>query len=180
MPAPKTTREDIIRLRSNNGFGLVIDGELVDATEQEQLNQALELACECGFLDLAQDLHERGAAIVGNAEPLKAAAEYDHLGVAQFLVANGADIDGRSREQGQTALMDAAGAASLRVFQFLIENGADTTATADDGSTALDWAHSGRNSACIPELQLPADAIAHYDTIIETLLAKPNGRRTKP
>ncbi|MFO0821472.1 MAG: ankyrin repeat domain-containing protein [Pirellulales bacterium] len=181
MPAPKTTREDIVRLLNNNGFGFVVDGELVEGTKQEQLKQALELACECGFLELAQDLHKRGAAIVGNSEPLKAAAEYDRLDVAKFLVANGADINGRSREQGQTALMDAAGAASLRVFQFLTEIGADTMATAEDGSTALDWALSGRNSASIPELHIPEDAVKNYDTIIGTLLADiPNGRRTKP
>ena len=179
MPAPKTTREDIVRLLNNNGFGFVVDGERVEASKQEQLNQALELACECGFLDLVQDLHERGAAIVGNAEPLKAAAEYDRLHVAQFLVANGAEINGRSREQGQTALMDAAGAASMNVFSFLVEIGADLDATAEDGSTALDWARNGRHSALIPELRVRADAIDDYDTIIQTLTAAcQRGRRT--
>lgn len=171
MHTSKTTREDIIRMLNNNGFGFIVDGEIVHTSQQEQLNQAFELACKCCFIDLVRELHERGAEIVGNAEPLKTAADYNQLEVAQFLVERGADINGHSLEQGQTALMDAAGSASLAVFQFLIELGADVDATDENGSTALDWARAGRHSALIPELRVLADAIRKYDTIIETLSA---------
>lgn len=58
MHASKTTREDIIRMLNNNGFGFIVDGEIVHASQQEQLNQAFELACKCGFIDLVQELHQ--------------------------------------------------------------------------------------------------------------------------
>lgn len=164
-----TTRENILELLDNDGFGNIVDGECVSVSRQEQLNRALVLACECGYLDLVEKLHRDGAQICGNPDALCAAADFDHLKIATYLVDNGADIDAPAQQLRQTPLMDAAGSASLRVLRYLLQIGADTDAKCDDGMTALDWARMGRNTATLPEMQPNESVLNDYDKIIDIL-----------
>ena len=169
MPNPKTSRENILEMLANNGFGNLVDGQVVHVSRQEQLNRALRLACECGYLDLVQQLHRDGAQIHGNSDALCTAADFDELQIAKYLIDNGADVNAPAKQLGQTPLMDAAGSGSLRVLRYLLERGADTTAQCDEGMTALDWAKMGRHSAALPEMPTVDGVLNDYDTIIETL-----------
>jgi ankyrin repeat protein len=141
-------------------------------TRQQQLNQALNLACKYGYVDLAEELCRDGAEILVNPDPLCIAADFDELRIAEYLVEHGADIDARSLQFGQTPLMDAAGSASLGVFNYLLQRGADTTAMCNDGMTALDWAKMGRHTAALPETPTVDGVLQDYDTIIEMLTQK--------
>lgn len=169
MLHPKTTQENILEMLVNNGFANLVDGQIVHVSRQEQLNRALRLACECGYVDLVEKLHQEGAEIFGNSELLCVAADFDQLSIAEYLVEHGADINAHSIPFGQTPLMEAAGSASLSVFQYLMSKGADTTAVCENGMTALEWALMGRHSASLPEFSTDERMLANYDTIIELL-----------
>ncbi|MEZ6128822.1 MAG: ankyrin repeat domain-containing protein [Planctomycetaceae bacterium] len=155
---------------ANNGFANLVDGQIVHITHQEQLNRALSLACECGFIHLVEELHHNGAEIYGNPQPLCVAAEFDELRIAEYLVEHGADVDAHSDQMGQTPLMEAAGSASLSVCQYLLKLGADTTAVCDGGMTALEWALMGRHTAALPEIPTRDGVLDDYDKIIEMLI----------
>lgn len=170
MRAAEITPEDIMRLLNNNGFRNLVGNQPVDVAPQERLNRALALACECGHLDLARELHDRGAEIRNNAEPLNAAADYDHSEIAKFLIDHGADVNGRARMFGETALMTAAGSASVAVLRLLLARGADPDAVDNEGANALTWANNGRHTAALPEMGTETDVITAYDTIIQTLI----------
>ena len=166
------TRENILEMLADNGFADLVDGKAIHASQQEQLDRAFRLACECGYLDLVQKLHRDGAQIRGNPEPLCTAADFDELQIAKYLIVNGADLNAPAKKLGQTPLMDAAGSASLRVLQYLLQRGADTTARCDAGMTALDWANMGRHSATLPAMRTENGVLTDYDTIIELLTSK--------
>ena len=61
---------------------------------------------------------------------------------------HGCDISERSAQQGDTALLVAAGSGSEEVVSLLLEKGADIKATNEKGPTAL---HTGRD----PLLETP-------------------------
>lgn len=171
---PSKTPEDIRRRFASNGFANLLGGTIVHVRKQEQLNRAFVCACERGYLDLPKQLHSEGAEIRGSPEPLRAAAEFDQLQVAEYLVENGADIDAPARQRGQTPLMDAAGSASVRVVRYLLQLGADGSLVCDYGKTALDWAEMSLKSVLLPEMQTENDVLNDYDRIIQLLRPRPN------
>ena len=168
MRTSEITPDDIMRLLNSNGFADLVGNQTVNVAPQEQLNRALALACRCGHVDLARELHDRGAEIRSNAEPLNAAADYDHPEIAKFLIEHGADVNGRARMFGETALMTAAGSASVEVFQLLLARGANPQAVDSHGANALTWANNGRHTAALPEMGAEPNVIADYDAIIQT------------
>jgi ankyrin repeat protein len=68
-------------------------------------------------------------------------AAYDgHKEVVELLIANGADVNVRSRERGSTPLHHAALLGHNQVIELLIAKGADVNAKDDNGDTPLDTA----------------------------------------
>ncbi len=71
--------------------------------------------------------------------PLHWAALKGHKDVAEFLLANNAEVDGRDK-YGHTPLHSAANGGSKEVAVLLLAHGADVNAKADDGETPLHMA----------------------------------------
>jgi len=103
---------------------------------------AIALAAWRGNLEAVKWLLERGAKI--NAPPRKWSALHyavfaGHADVADFLIAQGADIDAQSTN-GSTVLMMAVYEGHPALARKLIEKGADRTPKNDWGDGALEWA----------------------------------------
>jgi ankyrin repeat protein len=90
---------------------------------------------------IARWLLERGAAVEGTGEryatPLVVAAQIGDLAAVQTLLAYGADVGGRNRESGETALHAAAREVYPAVVRALVAAGAPTDARDAAGLTPL-------------------------------------------
>jgi len=71
--------------------------------------------------------------------PLHEAAANGHTDVAEFLLANDADVNARAMND-LTPLHQAASAGRSKVTELLLAKGADVNAKASSGNTALDMA----------------------------------------
>ena len=169
----KLTRSDIRRLLENDGFQTIEDGKPAKLPISEQRLRAMEHACELGFVDIASELRELGVDIASNSELLRIAADSHQLEIVEFLISNGANVNGRSEQFGQPPIMDAAGSGAIDIFNLLVRHGADISATCEDGTSALDWARNGKNTIEHMEWVESEQIIKNYDTIIETILANP-------
>lgn len=103
---------------------------------------ALVLAAWKGRLDAVKWLLERGARI--NSEPRQWSALHyavfaGHKEVADYLMAQGADIDARSTN-GSSVLMMAIYEGREELVRTLVEKGADRTVKNDWGDGGLEWA----------------------------------------
>lgn len=103
---------------------------------------ALALAAWKGKLDVVKWLLERGARINGAPRqwsPLHYAVFAGHKEIANFLIAQGADIDARSTN-GSSVLMMAVYEGHEDLARTLVEKGADRTVKNDWGDGGLEWA----------------------------------------
>jgi ankyrin repeat protein len=71
----------------------------------------------------------------------------NHLHVAAFLIAHGADVNGQNTPLGQTALHAAALAGSARMVEMLLKESADPNARDRAGQTALHLAYRDKRVA---------------------------------
>jgi hypothetical protein len=116
-----------------------------------------------GAVDDVRALLRAGASLdlrdptsAGDAEtPLHAAASSGHPAVVAVLLAEGADVNGRSA-CGSTALIRAATAGDLPSTQILLDAGADPSVRNDAGRTALGCVPA--NASALSELLIARDA----------------------
>jgi len=94
--------------------------------------------------------------------PLCAAAATDRTGIAQTLLAAGAEVDGRE-SGGWTALLWAASNGHADTARVLIEAGADVNAANDDGDTPLTLAARRGALGVVRELLAAGADPATYD-----------------
>ena len=78
-----------------------------------------------------------GAKTQGTSNAFQHAAFEGHLGVLDYLLDEGAEIDARRSGNGATALLLAAHNGHTEVVEWLLHNGADTQSARDDGVTPL-------------------------------------------
>uniref|UniRef100_A0A914H8K7 Ankyrin repeat protein n=1 Tax=Globodera rostochiensis TaxID=31243 RepID=A0A914H8K7_GLORO len=121
----------------------MFDGELTTFS-------ALYYAAHFGHLDVCRMLVLNGRVDVNKAEiegerPLRIAALHGHLPVVQFLVENGAYINGTDGDSF-TPLMSAARALNTLVVQILLDRGADKNLRANNGMTAAGFPGTGSSS----------------------------------
>jgi ankyrin repeat protein len=100
-------------------------------------------AAEKGDLTKVKELLKQDPALVSARDkmgktPLHLAAENDHKDVAEFLLANGADINAKDSNGGFTPLdLALSGARYKEMVEFLLAKGADANATSNQGLTPL-------------------------------------------
>lgn len=112
----------------------------------------LHSAAQAGMVDTARLLIEAGADVDARSTggyypgttPFMEAAEGGHRDVLALLLANGAEVNAADtsewNEGGRTALFLAVERGDPETVQWLLDNGADASATRNDGYTALDVA----------------------------------------
>lgn len=85
----------------------------------------------------------------GNETALARAAMAGQCAIADYLIAQGANIDSRN-SKGNTPLIHAAYYGHMKMAKLLLRRGADTTAIGSDGTNpkgVVGWANSGNNPA---------------------------------
>lgn len=107
-------------------------------------------AASSGKIEMVALLLDYGAAMATKSyDALKGAVRFDHAAIVAFLLARGADVEGRlrdgqrlsdetSREPAPLSL--AAMKGNTLIAQLLLEHGADVNAVGPTGRTALHWA----------------------------------------
>ncbi len=106
-----------------------------------QQNEKLVEACKVGDLPAVRQLVAEGAEInqQGRAGPLFYAAHGGHAVTIEWLVDNGADLNGRN-SKNSTPLMAAAEQGRLECVKLLLRLGADVNARNNDNMTARGYA----------------------------------------
>jgi ankyrin repeat protein len=89
------------------------------------------------------------------------AAQKGKLDDVRFLQQNGAYINQRSGDYNSTPLMEASLYGHLEVVKFLVEKGADITATDDDGDTAFFYARWGEHYPVIDYLRSQSTSLLY-------------------
>jgi hypothetical protein len=105
----------------------------------------------CFLLGIALSLSCLPQAHGSNSEltPLMEAAENGQTDSVKRLIANGANVNAKSREIGLTALMCATFKGYPDIVSILIANKADVNATTNDGKPVLYFAVDGNNSRIV-------------------------------
>ncbi|WP_425148024.1 ankyrin repeat domain-containing protein [Deinococcus sp.] len=117
----------------------------------------LGLCAFFGYLELARNLLERGAAVdvpsrpPMSVTPLGSAAAGNHTALCALLLDAGADPNAR-QQGGFTPLLSAAQNGNLELLDLLTARAADPAAQTDDGRSALDLAREGSHSLLIDRL----------------------------
>ena len=114
--------------------------------------------------------------------PLSWAALLGQTEIAELLIRNGADVNGRNRDGG-TALHGAAFLGHADTVQLLVRKGADVNATNDKGETSLfvmgaDWAIT-EYIAGLLEIEVDAENVKNGRTEIAGILRQ-NGTEHNP
>ncbi|THW99794.1 hypothetical protein D6D13_09929 [Aureobasidium pullulans] len=114
----------------------------------DYLDLPLESACRNGSLEVIRMLLEYGAKVdAGDSGALKAASGSGHIGVAQLLLAQGANVNGR-RKSG-TPIQAACSGGHLKLVELLLVNGADPNAAGGNSGNALSNACLSGNIALV-------------------------------
>lgn len=107
--------------------------------------------------------HKDENGLLDDATALHIAAAEGHLGIAEDLIAAGAEVDAHDFVKS-TPLMDAAQRSRPHIVKFLLEKGADANHTASESYTALMLA--ARNG-CIECADLLLKNNAHIDAVMD-------------
>ena len=164
-----TTPDDIRRMIAEDGFGDLIDGQMVAIPHGEKLIRALAIAAEYGFFELVQELVREGADPKQATEALIAAAEADQVEVVRFLINAGVPVDSRCKMFGASALMHAAGSGAAKSVKMLLESDADQHATDKEGKSARGWAEMGLNSGHWEQMPMPPELNAGFCEVLAAL-----------
>ena len=126
-------------------------------------------AAENDHLPLVEELLQESADLIACADALIAACESRHFRIVEYLLANGADINGRGAFSGEIPLMASAGAGFVDGVKLLLRLGADVTLLdGDEELDALGWARMGGSEPNFFH-GMPDDARAAFATIIQML-----------
>jgi hypothetical protein len=118
-----------------------------------QAATALGEAARSGYTELVQEFLQSGVGVDardgGGCTPLMLAASGGKAEAIQLLIQAGADVNARDDQYGRTPLTWLVAAkhpvrAYLKVARLLLDARADPNTSANDGTTALDWAIDGR------------------------------------
>ncbi|GAQ88338.1 hypothetical protein KFL_004190090 [Klebsormidium nitens] len=119
-------------------------------------------AAKSGDLRLCKELLASGGIDVNQPNPdkggwtaLQLSVFYQHPEVAEFLLDNGAEIDGRNAS-GNTALQFACIKSDVRLANLLIDRGADVFAMSNDKGTAIDYAEEWGGEEIVNFIHLKA------------------------
>ncbi|THW90548.1 hypothetical protein D6D15_04451 [Aureobasidium pullulans] len=111
----------------------------------DYLNLPLEIACRNGTLEVINMLLKYGAKVDAcDSGALTAACEVGHIGIAQLLLAQGADVNGRRKSK--TPIQAACSGGHLELVELLLDRGADVNARGGKLGTALCSAASINNA----------------------------------
>jgi ankyrin repeat protein len=132
---------ETLRALVANGVGLLDEMEDTSplAMAVEKRNPQMVLA----LLDLGHNPNLGGIVV-----PLAEAAQNGDSQIIDLLLARGANIN-ESGEEGETALMWAAGAGHLSIVRRLLDAGSDAKQQDREGQDALDYAVNGRRTEVI-------------------------------
>jgi len=147
-------RGDVVGVRAAVADGAGLLDEMEDTSP-------LALAVEKGDASMVEALLDMGhdPSLGGIVVPLALAARNNNVRIVDLLLKRGANVD-KLGEQGETALMWAAGAGNVKVLKRLLELGADLKRRDNDGCDALEYAVNGR---CREVLVAPSSGI--YDLL---------------
>ncbi|MDR1815140.1 MAG: ankyrin repeat domain-containing protein [Clostridiales Family XIII bacterium] len=101
---------------------------------------ALYVAIDNGYIEKAKILLERGAHVNSTAMPVLESAARQGRHITEFLLDEGADVNLQDEDTGTTALMGAAEWNTTSSIKLLLEAGADPTIQDNEGKTAYDHA----------------------------------------
>jgi cytohesin len=191
QPARKPKRTVMLCVETGDIHGLrelVTAGADVNDIGRREEMSALARAIELGSFDMVRALLDSGHRPNwgGIVHPLAHAVRERNLVMVDMLLDRGAAVDGEE-EEGDTALMYAAGRGNLDVVKRLIKAGANVTHKNREGRDALDFASRGTSQEMIDLLRphFPAsrgDAIcrqAHLLREKQQAVEKENRRRAE-
>ena len=112
--------------------------------------ETLHDACEKGDIQSVKQHLSAGADLNaiddGGMTPLMLAADDAHIKIAELLIANGADLNSKSRLVGMTSLHAAACDNQKEITALLIVKGADINAKDSNNKTPLNYAEEEKNT----------------------------------
>ena len=121
----------------------------------------LQLSILFGYIDLAEDLLEKGANPNLRSKKVNSALllalENDYIGLAEKMVTSGAEVNIRN-EKGWTPLIWAAIKGYRKIVEFLLEHGADVHICNNDGWNAVTGAYF-KQRADVVDLLLERGAV---------------------
>lgn len=168
---PHITAENIRTMLANGGYRRETTNGFKEMPRHEALLFAIEDAAKHNHMDLIKELIAEGGDVSAVMGPLIGASEAGHRHIVEFLIASGANVNGRNRF-GETPLMVAASYGHADVVRYLLDQGADPT-ICDGGIDALGYAKMG--FAEYNRLgSIPNDVRARFNKVI-AILAKLDG-----
>ena len=105
-------------------------------------NKLMFICVEKGHIDIVKELVQMDSNLIhkkydfSGVQPLQAAAEYDQYEICQWLIKQGADVNGHDKMH-RTALIEAAVNGCLNLVKLLVENDADVNTWDIEGFTAV-------------------------------------------
>lgn len=151
-------RGDVAGVRAAVAGGAGLMDEMEDTSPLALAVEKDDASMVEALLDLGHDPNLGGIVV-----PLALAGRGTNARILDLLLKRGANVD-EPGEEGETALMWAAGAGNLKVVRRLLELGADLKHRDNEGCDALDYAVNGRHRETI-DLLLPHYPKARQDRI---------------
>lgn len=153
LEAEKKEWSDVAERRSARRelleLGISIRGDAFAETVREGNTHGVDLFLRAGFPANTRD--KKGVPV------LCIAAREQNRAMVDLLIDTGADVNMRSEDRGNTALMDAVAGGYIKIAEDLIEAGTDVNIQSKDGQTALVIA-VGKGDVALCKLLLDAGA----------------------